>query len=313
MKFTPKEKNFLTLITKYQYLLAKQYCQFKNFKESNKISENIILIREQELKLIHELSDKEAMHLLIKVLNYSEISYERNAEIEILRMSPFCSLDRLATQLLQKINEDLLLGQLDVNMHHNTANYMLHNYYGSIQIPDYFLNYWIRLDQAQLFLGKLEEEKEKLSAITYYQIKNGFLYLYPELLDEIYLKNQLITSQNSQILANRLKSFCNWWEEEADILRSEILFYPITDSINYLASYTDDIWDQSQEQVHIAKLYIQNFLEPMEADTIEILCDDINSYYDSNQIDPFHEKNQQAYQYLNDTITEIQFKKAYYK
>lgn len=323
MKIEGNENKFLKEINQYQMLLAKKYRTLMQKENDPATIEHIHLLREQETKLLNAVTGEDAFCLSEILLSCMNIT---SSEINILKNKQtfFSSNRRLLQELITIMSEDDDFDiYLDETVSADVSSFLSHNCYG-VSVTDPFgnflnLNKCFCEDHAYLFLGLLEQNKEKISKKEYKRIYYEFLYLYPNIFENIIDKNRKITRESSQILANSYRAKATFFDEKYDYnsLWEIFCYYPYYKSMENLSTIKDDELEQTQtkRKFLVYQLYLQSLLETVPYKQIPNIITVANQLYDDGP-KFFNEENQKALKTanrINHDVYETAKQKTYQK
>jgi len=308
-------------INHYQLLLAKEYRKLLKEEEHSPIIEHIHLLREQEKKLLDCVSQEDSIILFEILLTHIMATC---SEIDIIKSEQtfFSSNRRLLQQLITIMSED---DDFDSYLKEiatpHAREFLVHNYY-SASVSDPF-GYFINLnknfgeDHAYLFLGLLDQNKEKISIEEYKKIYYEFLYLYPDIFESIIDKNRKITRESSQILASTYHGRATFFDEKYDFngLKELFCYQTYYDSVKALSTIKDEELEQEKvkRKFFIYQLYIQSALESISYHQIPNV---ITMFNQIQEAEPsfFNKENKIALETLNKINSAVyETKKTYQK
>ena len=301
-----KEQQIYQKLQKYHILLRKQYHQLLTTKDEATILDHISLIREEEKKILNSMSPSLARKLFLETARQMKLSFNYYIDTYLLgsRRDLFSKNNRLLIQLLHHLEADNNIWFENIDINDYTISYLSTNYY-----PEHFdpsLLHPLRLDIAERFLG-LVHEKETDTA-RYRQLTYGFLFIYPDLLDEALIKNRVINRQNSQLLANRFDSFINISKRKyLAEYKQDLIAHPLYRSLTLLSRINDERWSNPTYQTIKDEytIYLQAVLETLNLDQMQESIADVYSFADYIGKPFSHSHNRQASEHIYQTIEQV--------
>ena len=294
IELTKKEKNTLDYLLTLNKLAEQEFFTNKNM-DNFKILNDLI---EEKLSEI----DEDLAYRMLNILYKDRIQEKApSTEIKILNsIDVDLPKERLGILLLS-------IALCDKNFFeniHELSTLGFINYKNTNMLNGYLLgypkaNYYIILDTAENFIGKISDE-DSIPKQMKDDIINKFLFLYKNLYDE--LKTKKINQKNCNILANRYNSSKNFNPNITDELRNILSINPFCQEAIELLKISDDTIDYNK--LIIGKHYLDNILEPLT----ETGTKDLENKYHNLEKYINLDNHMEALNYIYDSITDKQEK-----
>mgnify|MGYP004510024055 CR=1 FL=1 len=290
---------------RYQNLIAKEHIALMNDENYEKHLPHIQLLREEEKKILSRITPKQAFDYFHYFQQLFQTKQDYNIEFDLLtnenhqKLFPY---QRLYIELLTILAEDEQYFVENEDDYDFLFSYLFTNFVPpGLEIDDLVL---YRLDHVERLIGLLEDAKEMKVANEFQQ---QLLFLYPELMDEMILKNQKITRTSAKISATRFDTSCKFYHQYEPFYSDQKMLLaenPIYYTTLLLSNITDQDLEKRtyQNQAMLAKCYLASFIETLNPIQSDILAEEMFSSLYDEKPNRFNDTNKIIIEMIQDVF-----------